>query len=433
MRFAYEDSNHRRIHVRRSLMCALSLALVLFLSRVFLLPFIEKYMTNPSPLVTNAFPPSSTQELQQQSHRRLQSSDPRDGKIKILYIVTSSSATYKIGNKHTGGTKVGDRVNDLMFPVLLDCIDSLMQEPTPYHIDLFLISSYNVTATQYRTLRDALPPTTGLQLWEDATPFNYVCYPRTGKCWGPRGKRNLVEPDKKVIQYAGAQLARQHRYVIKDKFEYYDYFMAFEDDMLIKRNHVDHHRRVMAELQKLHAVAPVRPDKNIQRGHWWGSLTKAHLSRMRPGLMRVEVETWNITKTQSQLVPIPVDREFIDANNPSLVYNSAEVDPVPCCATKRVQHHPDASQSKEAPVLPDPSLLLMWETAVNALGVRQMPQLSPGNSSSSSLNWVMLLPGAFIDHLSAVPQFWAGHAATKPVDGQGSRHPKVIAQSAGWM
>jgi hypothetical protein len=54
----------------------------------------------------------------------------------------------------------------------------------------------------------------GLQVWHDATPIHYDYITRTSKLG--------------FIQERERVLARQHRYVIKDKLPYYDFVLAFE-------------------------------------------------------------------------------------------------------------------------------------------------------------------------------------------------------------
>jgi hypothetical protein len=345
-----------------------------------------------------------------------QSSD--DSKLRILYIVTSSNARYSGGNKQNQ-----DRLQDVVFPVILDAVESLTED---HHVDLYLILSYELESSQYASLRQALPSSVGLEVWNDATPLKYVCeHNAKGKCWGKTRKRNPVPPDRANLWQGRTQLARQHRYVVKEKFPYYDYFMAFEDDIRITNHHFQQHCKIMAELRTLRELAPTNSNailpKTTEESEFWGTLTKDQLDHIRPGFLRVEVlpdEKDNKITLPFNLDPIPVDMEFTSQSDSTY---QGRVDPKPCCHPKHV-----SQPGSLAPQFPKSSQLVFWETAARALSVRKMPQ-----SSSTTMDWVMLFPRA--SSLNLIPSFWAGDAATHSIERPFRRSSKLIAQSAGWM
>ena len=92
-----------------------------------------------------------------------------------------------------------------------------------YHVDVFLISHWKVLPERLQLIRDALHPSVGLQVWDDAMPIGYE-----------------IDDTSNRTKELSKHLARQHRFVIKDKLLEYDFFIAMEDDMLIHGDHVQH-------------------------------------------------------------------------------------------------------------------------------------------------------------------------------------------------
>jgi hypothetical protein len=356
------------------------------------------------------------------TNRRLTSKTTNDeSKLRILYIVTSSQTRYYQGK----GNK--DRLNDFAFPVILDAVESLSED---YCVDLYLVLSYVMDPSKEETLRQALPPSVGLQIWTEGAPYKYICdFYGTHLCFsrGTNGRRRgpWASADNAVLFQGRAQLARQHRYVVKDKFPHYDYFMAFEDDMRVTKDHFEQHRKVMAELRILRELAPTKSttSPNNATGDFWGALTKDQIEHMRPGFLRVEVlKNPNIKIPYNEdLMTIPVDFSFIRKNDNGT--NEGHIDPAPCCHPRHV-----GLQGKLAPQFPNSSDLIMWETKAEAMSVRKMPE-----SSSTTLDWVMFLP--LPSHLKNLitPHFWAGDAAKKKVERPAARVRGLIAQSAGWI
>lgn len=176
-------------------------------------------------------------------------------------------------------------------------------------------------------------------------------------------------------------LARQHRFVVKDKFLKYDLFVNFEDDMLIKGEHVKHYLELSEKLEELKRTATdgdlpeLKPGDNKKRfytSRFYGNLTKGQLNRIIPGFIRAEVllndDGDNSTK-KFRSFAVPFHEE-----------SKSKLDPSPCC------HVSEEFASKSRPAEPSESQIIFWETSILALGVRQMPL-------SSNIGWVAMLRG----------------------------------------
>jgi hypothetical protein len=130
--------------------------------------------------------------------------------MDLLYIVTSSNE-YNAGAKATRQGQ--DRFLEILVPVIVESAESLMS--TFRHVDVYLILGYTLRPHRQAILEQFLEPLgVGLQVWHDATPIHYDYITRTSKLG--------------FIQERERVLARQHRYVIKDKLPYYDFVLAFE-------------------------------------------------------------------------------------------------------------------------------------------------------------------------------------------------------------
>jgi hypothetical protein len=337
-------------------------------------------------------------------------------KTRILYIITTSSEVY-------GKSIRGNRIKDIILPLVKTSVESLIDE---YHVDVFLISAYIMSPENQKLIASELPAQVGLEVWDDAVPLKYNCdflvTPLLCSNNGKGRKKDQVPPNQSILQFGSAQLARQHRLVVKDKFPYYDFFMAFEDDMLITKQHIEYHMSVMTELNRLKEQAPHELLASDQH-QFWGALTKKQLERMRPGFIRVEALVNKNRGTQQHLeARIPVDLNFTNPNssgNSSRSWYYANVDPEPCCHSAHVgNQHPKSED------------LLVWETGILGTKVREMPE-----STSSSLSWVALLPGPARSKgfRSLVDGIWScdfsAQKEIKPPNGNG----KYLAQSAGWM
>jgi hypothetical protein len=317
---------------------------------------------------------------------------------RLLYIVTTSTE-YNTGSRAIlFGT---DRLMNIVVPVIQDSVESMMAKG--YKVDIFLILAYNLTEEREKNVSSLLPEGTGLEVWNDARPYDYDA----------RGRGGKAVPHNYVSQINRA-LARQHRYVVKDKFFHYDMFVAFEDDMRITGEHIDYYLAVNAELDKLKRKAPDKlPRRTYRRKSsdlFFGPMTKQQLKRFKPGFMRVEVLTDEVKfPTQEDLGRIDVDLNFTDIG-----VNETSLDPSFCCHTTHVGR-PDV------PRTPNATQLVLWETGISGFALREMPPSSP-------LGWVGLLAGPMklpADEVSG--QYWGSEDA-----GYGA-NPRLLAQSAGWM
>jgi hypothetical protein len=322
--------------------------------------------------------------------------------LKILYIITSL-AEYNTGKRST--EKGSDRLQETLIPVMREAVLSMLD--FGYTVDVFLVCHWEVKPERLQLIRQALPPQVGLDYWDDATPLGY----------------KLEAGDDKHIQLITRALARQHRFVIKDKFFYYDFFACFEDDMLVNGYLVSQNLMVSTELARLEKQAPEYPteyDLNKTSKHdldrkFFGQLTKKQLRRMLPGLIRVEVLLdEKHYPTQKSTGPIPVDLKFGNV--------STEVLPDYCCNVR-----PETASSK-MPMRPNASKLFLWETSIIALGIRKMPE-------ESTLDWVVFQRGPSSAEVEeAIGDYWSGRnnefgKDRRPPSVQG----KYVNNMGGWM
>ena len=181
-------------------------------------------------------------------------------------------------------------------------------------------------------------------------------------------------------------LARQHRYVIKDQMHNYDAFLIFEDDMRITKDHVEHFISMSVELNRLRNMAPATlPDvpedmSDPTKMMFYGPMTETQMERLIPGLIRVEVLLNEETSgAQSKLDPIdldfqfPLEDKFQQLEGPTALEEERHIDPQICC-------HVNMEPNIETPKTPEFGDLILWETAIRAFGVRNLP------SESSSLD-----------------------------------------------
>ena len=278
-------------------------------------------------------------------HRRLSEQGANNNEpLRILYIITSL-VEYNSGNRAT--QRGSDRLQETLIPILAEGVDSMLA--LGYHVDVYLVCHWTVLPERLKLIRDALPQSVGLQVWDDAMPIGY----------------QVDEKQATKVKYLSTHLARQHRFVIRDKLLEYDFFIAMEDDMLIHGVHVQHFLEMSRQLARLRENAPEKVDvsKDTKAGDiFYGPLTKSQISRLVPGLMRVEV-LLNEDRygTQSELAPIPVDLEFDGTNR--------TVDPKPCC------HVSNKTVNDHIPASPPSNKIFMWETGIEGLSVREIPEM----------------------------------------------------------
>lgn len=315
--------------------------------------------------------------------------------MRILYIVTSSNE-FNTGDKKT---KEGqDRFLEILVPALVEGVESMIPE---YKVDVYLILGYTLSEDRQGALQELLPKGVGLQVWNEATPIGY----------------DQKTPTTKHVFLSGKDrtLARQHRYVVKDKFPYYDFFLAYEDDMLITKSHIEYFMDVTQEINAYKKeLAGDKDTPSSNKESFWGAMTTDQLDRIQPGFLRVEVLTDPERPTQQDVGPIPV-------------FARARPDPRVCCHTSRV-----GLQGELAPQYPTADQLLFWEVGIEGLFVREMPKHA--TSQPKLLDWVALLP----IHGTArkVEGYWSGtQGALGPsmLKKPSSVNNELFGQSAGWM
>jgi hypothetical protein len=325
---------------------------------------------------------------------------PRDqAPTRVLYIVTTL-AEYNTGTRAT--QKGQDRLAEVLIPVLADGASSIMA--MNYDVDLYLICAYELLPHREQLIRNSLPEGVGFEVWDNAAPLGYE-------------KKHSSD---KVIDNTRA-LARQHRYVVKDKLFYYDLFLAFEDDMRITGLHLQHFLYMSEEIDRLRQSAPTAlkdvPENldDYKKTKFYGPMTQEQLSRVVPGFIRVEV-LLNATEhgAQRNVLPIPRDFEFDDGTH--------HVHPEICCLVD--------GNRKGLPPAPDAEDVIIWETNAKAFSLRELP---PGQSE---LDWTALMmgPGKKLKPAEKIGGYWTGRKGAfgdekRPSGGV----PELIAQQGGWM
>ena len=317
---------------------------------------------------------------------------------RILYIVTSL-ADYNSGTRQT--EKGSDRLKETILPVIRDGVDSMVGAPFYFDVDVYLIAHWKVLPERLDLIRQALPEGVGLDYWSEATPSGY----------------KLEDKEAEIIQDITRGLARQHRFVIKDKLLEYDMFVAFEDDMLIKGDHVEHYQRVSNEIERLYHATDngTVPSRRHAERSFYGSMHKEQLMRTIPGFIRVEVlldeENYSAQKNTG---PIPVDLDFSGQQGST----NATV----CCSVEE--------ETKKNPASPTTDKIFLWETNIFSLGVRKMPD-------ESWLDWVIMQRGpnaAVLPTESMIGDFWSGRhqefgKERRPHPSEGN----YINNQGGWM
>ena len=239
--------------------------------------------------------------------------------MKILYCMTTLSE-YDNGKRAT--TKGYDRLQETAIPILKESVESMILHG--YQVDVVLICGYEMTREYL--IRQALPDSAGLQIWSSATPLGY----------------KLEDKNSNRTTEITRGLARQHRFIIKDKLPYYDFFVNFEDDMLVKGTTITNYIEITNELYRLRASAP---EHSVLRQEFYGPLSKQQLQRMIPGLIRVEVLLDEKKYgAQDEIEGVPVT-------------DRPELDPTSCCYLK-------TSISDHRPASPASDKLFSWETSI---------------------------------------------------------------------
>lgn len=267
--------------------------------------------------------------------------------LRVLHVVTSLA---EYNNGYRGTVKGEDRLKKVLIPTLQATIESITQK-TDWHVDVYLVLGFTLSYERRQLIVDALPDHVGLEVWNDAAPIYY----------------DVVGSDTKLVLNTRA-LARQHRFVIKDKLEYYDLFSCWEDDMKIMSDHMQNFLETTEDLKELRSKAPEiksQGDNGIS-----GVLSAGQLLNSIPGFIRVEVlKDGASSQLQKQMDLIEVD-------------DSVRTDGKYCC---------DGAPSEK---------LVLWETGIVALGVRKFP----GNE----LGWMSILPGSHARDDDKISTYWSG-------------------------
>ena len=342
-------------------------------------------------------------------------------KTRLLYTVTTLSE-FNSGQRST--QRGSDRFRETLLPVLTESVYSLVESNKFDQVDVYLICGYVFNETRRVLLEAQLPSHVGLEVWDDALPYNY----------NMKDIRHTKNP-KATIEPHTRGLARQHRFVLKDKLPYYDVFVNFEDDMLIHAEQVQQYLLMTNHLERLREQAPDDEDdiimknvgesdeeddkqknkrkhpkkKKLSKHHdpatkHYGPLTKQQLKQTIPGFVRVEVVLNETATPIPELqVKVPIDLTTVDDddndsfndNNKDKNNNTTQqqqlerqihIDPAPCChVTDRMLRllntttntTTDYSVSGKPPMPKTPSVrqLITWEVQILPLGVRRMPPL----------------------------------------------------------
>jgi len=327
------------------------------------------------------------------------SRDQMEPSTKILYIVTAL-AEYNSGTRST--VKGQDRLGEILIPVLIDGLETMISPPFNYSVDVYLILGYTLKPERHKMILDRLPASVSLRVWDDAIPLDYDAK--------LSGKDVLVETTR--------ALARQHRYVIRDNLYNYDLFLALEDDMRFTGEHVHNFVLFSQELEQMMKRAPkslsdVPESDDPKKAKFFGEMTQDQMKRLIPGFIRVEaLVNETVWGAQKDLEPIEMDFDY---------NGEKHINPVVCC------HIPNMRPNLGTPIRPAAEDIVIWETAIRGLSVRQLP---------NSEEWVILLPGPGkkLDNKEKIGGYWSGRNGEfgdipKPSGGQ----PDLIAQQGGWL
>jgi hypothetical protein len=334
-----------------------------------------------------------------------------DATVRVLYIVTSL-AEYNNGRRKT--VEGSDRFLHQLLPVMIDSVESMVENPR-LQVDVFLICAFSLRKEREDLIRYRLPRGVGLQVWDDALPLSYP----------PPDGKNKTDPTR--LRPNTRALARQHRYVVRDKLLEYDLFVAFEDDMLVRGEHVYHYWKLSREIEKLRVMAPEtvpgEAGDNVddhRHTKFFGQMSKAQLERVVPGFVRVEAVVNHTERTARSNT-----HEMLEPDNDFGALGHREIDPSICCHLHMIP--PSDEPFPEKPAVDD---VVIWETNIKAFSLRQFPR------GSTMLDWAVLMmgPGKKLRNAAKIGGYWSGREGAfgdekRPSGGE----PKLVAQQGGWM
>ena len=461
----------------KSFIRALARVTLVWASRFVLVLVVVRYYSSHRRRTTARTTTTTTLDQQYMS----QNFDPTPQ--RILYIVTSI-AEYDNGFRSTQAGN--DRFTNTLVPVLTASVQSIIRQSSPsssihnnFTVDVYLITHYPVTPQRYQQLRTALPQQVGLQIWDGATPYGYIqdtpwSFTNRTTTTTANTRSTLQSPlsqsQSPRLQYHTRGLSRQHRFVIKDKLYYYDYFINVEDDMFIHHDHVQHYVQMTNTIYQLRRQSSRSRQHSDHQSHdpmeqFYGPMTEQQLGRTIPGFLRVEAVVNHSSKTtkdysqddvihplfryfqqhpttknhlQTLYHNIPRDYSYSDGKDhhqhhyPNTTTTTTVVDASICCD---LTTHLSSSQASIPPTGHD---LYFWEMSLESLGVRHMPErndvvtttttpshrqrpsINPmvnndNNNVLNDLDWVMLLGGSnnelFIrlnDPSYIIGDYWSG-------------------------
>ena len=132
--------------------------------------------------------------------------------FKILHIITSLQE-YDDGDR--GTIKRNDRLYNILIPSIKNITESItLNNNNVWSIDVYLILGYRLNPKREQILKEIIPKGVGLEIWDNATPYFDTLHQERNR------------PKNKIRQFRHS-LARQHRYVIKDKLDNYDFFSCW--------------------------------------------------------------------------------------------------------------------------------------------------------------------------------------------------------------
>lgn len=273
---------------------------------------------------------------------------------------------------------------------------------------------------------DALPEGVGLEVWEDAIPLHYS-----------KTYNKPPRPDQK-IELGDHALSRQHRFVLRDKLPYYDFFVCFEDDMRVTAEHVVNFLELSSDIRQLHQQAlsssdqhahvadaspPRTPRHKPNDGASFGNdvvddpISAENVKRLFPGLLRVEVlDRTNDLRRSGALENHRFAKEVPPSKHAFGSNGESPLQPTICCD----EDDPPRGKMTAHPTMDE---VIMWETNVQATGVRRFPE---------PIGWAAAMP---VEDRSDVGSFWSGYPATYGEE-NGKRPRRVdatIGNQAGFM
>jgi len=349
--------------------------------------------------------------------------------LKVLLVVTSL-VQY---DKGTRGTQHGyDRLQHVVLPQLTDSVSSMVNKG--WKVDVYFVLGYESLENDRRQMiKDALPNGVGLEYWEDAIPYHYA------NTYNKRPKND------QTLNIADHALSRQHRFVLRDKLPYYDFFACFEDDIRITAEHVINFLQLSSDIKQLHDKAMSSPDHLVhvedespprsQRhqpndGASFGNdvvgdpISAEHVKRLFPGLIRVEVldrQPFHPLRKSGVLDNHRFVKEVPPSPNTYTTSRNGDVpesilNPTICC---------EEDEPGRGKLTPHPKMneLVLWETNIQATGVRKLPH---------PIGWVAVLP---VEDRSDVGSWWSGYPDTYGESNmkRPRRIDATLAQQAGFM